>query len=240
MAYAHPSALLSPGDIFLEIPFSVGIAPLKVARRSGWNPPAGRGPADFRRIFTLPQDRADLQNNMLSAAQGEDALAHTRVTKALFLTWGSEVESTLRTISRQGRIGNRTWLAAPIYALDQIPEASTEVDPDSGERVPLRQLIRAGKARDAFYLPPFPGHPSTEEHYAELRKITSIGVQYFLDGMATRLATLTVDTLNEMYSQLLWSLTRAELFFRPVRCECGRDVPIDVRFHGQNFDAEPY
>src|SRR6266850_148385 len=130
MAYARPTALLSPGDIFPEIPFSVGVAPLRIARRSGWNPPAGRGTADFRRIYTLPQDAAGLQN---------------------------------------------------------------------------------------------------EEHYAELRKITSIGVQYFLDARESRIATLTIDTLNEMYSQVLWSLTRAELFFRPVRCpSCDHQVPIDV------------
>ena len=240
MAYARPTALLSPGDIFPEIPFSVGVAPLRVARRAGWNPPANRGPADFRQIFTLPQDQAALTNSQLLATQGEETLANTRVGKALFLTWGSEVESTLRVIQNQGRVGKRSWLAAPIYELAAIPETSTDEDPDTRERVPLRDLIRRGKARDAFYLPPFPGRPAHEEHYAELRKITSIGVQFFLDGMANRTATLTLDTLNEMYSQLLWSLTRAEFFFRPVRCaNCGQDVPLDIRFHGQNFDAEP-
>ena len=240
MAYAQPTALLSPGDVFPEIPFSVGVAPIRVARPSGWNPPAGRGPADFRRIFTLPQDHAALTNPQLLTNQGEEALANTRVGKALFLTWGSEVESTLRIIHHQNRVGKRSWLAAPIYELGDIPVASTDVDPDTGAQVPLRDLIRRGKARDSFYLPAFPGRPEHEEHYAELRKITSVGVQYFLDGMPNRLVTLTLDTLNEMYSQLLWSLTRAELFFRPVRCvECGHDVPIDVRFHGQNFDAEP-
>jgi hypothetical protein len=239
MAYAHPTALLSPGDIFPEIPFAVNVAPTRVARRAGWNPPANRGPADFRQILTLPQDQAHLTNSQIHNNQGEDTLASTRIGKALFLTWGSEVESTLRFIERQGRIGKRSWLAAPIYELNGIPEANTEQDPDSGERLPVRELIRRGRARDQFYLPPFPGDPLNREHYAELRKITSVGVQYFLDGMPNRLVTLTLDTLNEMYSQLLWSLTRAELFFRPVRCECGRDVPIDVRFHGQNFDAEP-
>ena len=73
------------------------------------------------------------------------------------------------------------------------------------------------------------------------RQITSIGVQHFIDAMGSRIATLTQDTLNEMYSQLLWSLTRAELFFRPVQCpNCRNEVPLDIRFHGQNFDAEPF
>lgn len=237
--YARPTTNISPGDIFPDIPFSVSVAPTKVARRSGWNPPAGRGPADFRRIFTLPQDQATLPNPQLSSPQGEDTLANTRFGMALFLTWGSEVESALRIIEHQQRIGKRTWLAAPIYPLANIPETSTEEDPETHQQVSLRELIRMGRARDNFYLPPFPER-GAGEHYAELRKITSIGVQYFLDAREQRIATLTMESLNEMYSQLLWSLTRAELFFRPVRCECGRDVPIDIRFHGQNFDAEPW
>jgi len=239
MAYARPTALLSPGDIFPEIPFSVGIAPIRVARNAGLNQKPGREQLNLRKILTLPQDAAGLTNSQLSTQQGEETLANTRVGKALFLTWGSEVESTQRNIASQGRAGKRSWLAAPIYDLRSIPETSKEQDPDTDELVPLRELIRRGKARDAFYLPPFPGDPSNDEHFAELRKITSIGVQFFLDAAPNRITTLTMDTLNEMYSQLLWSLTRAQLFFRPVRCECGRDVPIDIRFEGQNFDAEP-
>jgi hypothetical protein len=92
----------------------------------------------FEEIFTLPQDQAALPNPQLSTNQGEETLANTRVGKALFLTWGSEVESTLRVIEHQGRIGKRTWLAAPIYELGSIPAASTDVDPETGVRVPLR------------------------------------------------------------------------------------------------------
>src|SRR5207245_4807219 len=109
--------------------FSVSVAPLRIARQSGWNPPAGRGPADFRRIFTLPQHQADLANSQLLTNQGEETVANTRVAKALFLTWGSEVESTLRIIDHQQRIGKRSWLAAPIYEHATIPQASTKIDP---------------------------------------------------------------------------------------------------------------
>jgi len=193
----------------------------------------------LRQIYTLPQDLAALTNSQLKTQQGEDALAKVRYGKALFLTWGSEVESTLRVVAHQQRMGKRAWLAAPIYPLADIPERSMEVDPDTKALVPLRDLIRQGRARDCFYLPSFPEH-TPEEHYAELRKITPIGVQYFLEGISQRIATLTESSLNEMYSQLLWSLTRAELFFRPIRCDCGRDVPIDVRWHGQNIDAEDW
>ncbi len=239
--YAHPTPQIYPGDIFPSIPFSVLVPPLKIARNVGYTPARGRGPADFRQIYTLPNDQRQIPNLRIETTQGEETLSKTRSGMALFLTWGSEVESTERRIAENnGRAGKRSWLAAPIYRLQDIPAASTEIDPDTGERVSMRDLIKNGKARDNFYLPPFPERQPEEEYYAELRKITSIGVGFFQQAQGSRLATLTKESLNEMYSHLLWSLTRAELFFRPIHCECGREVPIDVRFHGQNIDAEPW
>jgi hypothetical protein len=237
--YAHPTADISPGDVFTEIPFSVAVAPTRVARTHSYSPPAGRGPAEFKRIYTLPQDLAALTNSRLSSQQGEDILANVRFGKALFLSWGSEVESTLRAIEHSGRIGKRAWLSAPIFKLADIPAGNTEEDPETHEQTPFRELIRRGNARDYFYLPPFP-EQSPEEHYADLRKITTVGVQYFREGQGARIATLTEASLNEMFSHLLWSLTRAEFFFRPIQCECGRTVPVDIRFHGQNIDAEDW
>lgn len=237
--YAHPTADISPGDVFSNIPFSIALPPTRVARTHSYTPRAGRGPAEFKRIYTLPQDLAGLTNPQLSAQQGEDILANVRFGKALFLSWGSEVESTLRNMARSQRLGKRAWLAAPVYDLLAIPAGNTEEDPETREQVPVRDLIRQGRLRDCFYLPRFPDKPQGE-HYAELRKITAISVQYFLEDRETRIATLTEASLNEMFSQLLWSLTRVEFFFRPVRCQCGRDVPTDVRFHGQNLDAEDW
>lgn len=164
----------------------------------------------------------------------------TRVTKGMLLTWGSQIDSDMLTIRNQGRVGKKAWLAAPVFRLLDVPENLNEEDPVSHVRVPLRDLIRQNKCRDNFYLPPFPEVEHGEEHYVELRKITPVGAQFFLDSQETRIVTLKEDSLNELFSALLWSLTRAELFFRPVTCECGREVPIDVRFHGQNFDAEPW
>jgi hypothetical protein len=239
--YAHPTTLLSPGDIFPSLPFNVLTSPIRIARRHAYNPPAGRGPAEFRRIYTFPNDVAQLQGGVqIETQQGEETLATTRVVKGMLLTWGSQIEADERTIENQGRVGRRGWLAAPIFRVLDVPANAMEEDPLTHTRIPLRDLIRQNKCRDNFYLPPFPGAQDGDEHYVELRKITPIGVQFFLDARAVRIATLTLDSLNELFSALMWSLTRAELFFRPVACECGREVPIDVRFHGQNFDAEPW
>jgi hypothetical protein len=237
--YARPPKELSPGDIFPEIPFSVQLSPIRVARNSGINPKPGDPPVNLKRIYTFGEGERPA-NLRLGHEQGEETLASTRMCRAMFLTWGSEVESVERRVAENGRVGKRSWLAAPIYRLDAVPEGNQEEDPETRERVSMRQLIRQGKARDNFYLPPLPGEASTEEHYVELRKITPVGIQFFMDAKSARLASLMPEALNELYSNLLWSLTRYELFFHPIKCECGKEVPLDVRFHGQNTDPEPW
>jgi hypothetical protein len=89
----------------------------------------------------------------------------------------------------EGRAGNGTFLAAPVFELSSIPERQTEEDPDTHEHAPVRDLIRRGKIRDVFYLRPFPA-PHDQEYSAELRKVTSVGVQYFFDAKQNRIVTL--------------------------------------------------
>ncbi|HEV1993779.1 MAG TPA: hypothetical protein VGR03_05565, partial [Candidatus Acidoferrum sp.] len=136
--YAHPTPQISPGDIFPSIPFPVVVHPLKIARNESYTPPAGRGPAEFRRIYTIPDDEARITNLTIATTQGEETLSKTRRTMALFLTWGSEVESTELRIVENGRVGKRSWLAAPVYSLQEVPAGNTEIDPDTNEQVPLR------------------------------------------------------------------------------------------------------
>ena len=236
--YAHPTELISPGDIFPSIPFPIVVSPLKVARRAGHRPRGGRGPADFRQIYTLPEEEPnDLH---LSTSEGEETLAITRCVKGMFLAWGSDVEDDERRFADRGRVGKRGWLAAPIYRLAEIPGNNTAIDPDTHEPAPVRDLIRRGKILQAFYLPPFPEIEPEDEHYVSLRDITNVGAQFFREAKPNRIVTLTMDELNELFTQLVWVFTRAELLFRPIQCECGREVRVDVRFEGQNFGAEPY
>jgi hypothetical protein len=178
-------------------------------------------------------------NLRFTTAPGEDVLAPTRTHKAIFLTWGSDVESDERRFAENGKIKGRSWLAAPVHPLANIPAANTEIDPETNEKVSIQELIRRSKILHSFYLPAFPGTEPPVEYYADLKNITNIGAGFFMEARATRIVTLTMEALNELFTQLVWVFTRAELLFRPIRCECGRDVRVDVRFEGQNFDAEP-
>jgi hypothetical protein len=238
--YAHQTELISPGDIYPELPFGVSIPPLRVARKSKLNPPKQFGPQDLRRLFVIPDEAANLKDLKLSRPEGEETLAYTRIGKGILLSWGSQVEADERDAST-GKVQRKAWLAAPIFKLQDIPENGIVRDPDTGEELKMRDIVRNNLSHNYFYLPPFPSTPSVDEHYADFRRITPIGMQFFTAEKINRIATLMPDSLNGLYSRLMWFFTRAELFYRPVRCgSCGTEIQLDVRFHGQNFDAEPW
>ena len=238
--YAHVTDLISPGDIFPEIPISISVPPTRVIRKSKFTPKLKFGPQDLRRVFTLPDEAEQLGASSLRTKGGEETVANTRVGLAMFLSWGSQVEADERDVAANGDKGRKGWLASPIYRLQDIPEAAVIEDPESGERITLREIVRNNSSHHYFYLPPFPGETKAVEHYVDFRKISAVGMGYFTKAKDQRVATLTEESLNLLFSRLMWFFTRAEYFFQPVRCSCGLEVEIDVRFEGQNIGAEAW
>lgn len=233
--YKCPTDVISQGDIFPSIPFPIILPPVKVARPSPFQPKAGRRSVELRQIYTLPAEPPG-ELRILST-EGEETLSKTRSSKAIFLTWGSDVEDDERRFADRRRVGKRGWLAAPVHELlQEIPAGGMALDPDTRQETPVRDLIRRGKILHWFYLPPFPGIEPQVEHFASLRDITNIGAEFFRTAIADRIVTLEKDPWNELMTQVVWIFTRAEFLFRPIRCECGREVQTDVRFEGQNFD----
>src|SRR5258708_6762245 len=101
--YAKPSALLSPGDVFPELPLGTVSHPLKIVRKSDYNPPPSRGPADLRKVFAFPQDAEAIGKVEIMSQGGEAVLASARVSKAMLLSWGSQIEEDLRNLEKSGR-----------------------------------------------------------------------------------------------------------------------------------------
>jgi len=242
--YARPTRLISPGDIFPEIPITVPVPPLRVARKSSFSPKAKFGPQDLRRIYTLPDDGPLLPNLKLGTKAGEETLTPTRVGMAMFLSWGSQVEADERDVRQSSDPKRKSWLCAPIYNLHDVPESAVLKDAETGEEISIRNVVRNNLSHNYFYLPPYPtnGAGTQEtEHYVDFRKICSVGIGYFTSSRDRRLAALCEGSLNSLFSRLMWFFTRAEYFFHPVVCKtCGLEVPIDIRFEGQNLDAEPW
>src|SRR5712664_3022761 len=101
--YAHPTDLVSPGDIFLEIPIPISVPPLKVARKSKFNPPAKFGKQDLRRIYEIPREVHALPDLHHKSKIGEEMIVTTRVGPAIFLSWSSQVESDEREVRAGGK-----------------------------------------------------------------------------------------------------------------------------------------
>jgi hypothetical protein len=239
--YAHPTAPISPGDIFPSIPISISVPPIKVARKSKYSPPARVGPQDLRRIYALPADADKVPDLHLEAKGGEETLATTRIGLAMFLSWGSQVEADERDLAETGKAKMKGWLAAPIYSLQNIPENASIEDPDTHVQISMRHVVRENLSNNYFYLPPFPGASDSREYYVDFRKISAVGIRFFIDNKGARIATLAEESLNLLFSRLMWFFTRAEYFFQTIQCGgCGKPVPVDIRFEGQNFDAEPW
>ena len=239
--YSRPNDLLSPGDIFPELPVGSITHPLKILRKPNFNPPAKRGPQDLRRAYAVPDEEAMVKDLTLRAQQGESLIAKGRLCKAMLLSWGSQIEEDLRNYEKRGSAQGKTWILAAIFPLTQIPEKETVGDVETGDKTSLRQVITENRSHQYMYLPPFPGTEEQLGHYLDFRKITTLPIQYFLDTKANRLAGLDEDGLNLLYSRLMWFFTRVEYFFHPVHCqECGAEVEIDLRFEGQNVDTEPW
>lgn len=238
--YAHPTPQVSPGDIFPEIPISASVHPLRILRKSKLNPPAKFGPQDLRRVFTIPDDQTLVQDLHLIGKQGEEAIVTTRMRPAMFLSWGSQVEADERDASQAKKTSGKAWLAAPIYSLGDIPEQAVIQDPETHEEINVRDVVRTNRSHNYFYLPPFPSSEGAE-HYVDFRKIQPVAMSFFTATASARLVTLTEDSLNLLFSRLMWFFTRAEYFFQPLKCgNCGQMVAVDVRFEGQNLNAEPW
>jgi len=239
--YSKPNALLSPGDIFSELPVGSISYPLKVLRKSDYNPAPSRGPQDLRRAFAFPDEQDKLKNLQIRSKEGESVVASARLCKAMLLSWGSQIEEDLRNLEKSGRAQGKVWLLAPIFPLAHIPESQTTEDVETGERISVRQIIVENRSHLYMYLPPFPETDDRLGHYVDLRKMTTLPIQYFVDARNARFVGLHEDGLNLLYSRLMWFLTRVEYFFHPVTCQrCGTEVEIDLRFEGQNIDAEPW
>ncbi len=240
--YAHPTSDISPGDIYPDVPIAVIVPPLRVLRPSKLNVPRKFGPQVLRRVFSLPEDAGKLENSNIQGKGGEETVAVSRAGLAMLLSWGSQIEADERDMEKRGgKAQNRGWLAAPIHRMEEIPEQGVIQDPSTGEQVMMREVIRKNETANYFYLPPFPDRSGEGEHFLDFGRMSLIGIRFFTDSKAARVATLTEESLKLLYSQLMWFFTRAEIFVRQLSCpKCGAPVPSDVRFEGQNFDAEPW
>ena len=159
--YEPCGSLISPGDILDKLPPVKLPATLRVARRWSQNlPPKYRVRGELHEVMQLGKDLT-AEDSLLDAA-GEQVLVATRTSRAVFLTWGSEVEDD----ERSGKVDKKDWLIAPILPIPS--EAYKQKIPATGET--MADAIKGNKSARCFYVPNLSGEGAAD-YYVDFRKI---------------------------------------------------------------------
>ncbi len=229
--YDKAGSLISPGDIFERLPYARVPKPLRIARKFPGSLPksvAVRG--ELREIFEYGRESIDPPPNF--GLPGEEVLFNVKMAKAVFLTWGSEVEDD----ERGGNLHKKEWLIAPVFPLSELRSAEFR-ESKTGQRVSLVEAIQAGKSPKYFPLQPLPADSEVIGYYVDFKRLCSVTATHFADG--PRHWRLGRTALNDFYHQLIWFFTRREIFFRPIQCKaCGNPVDLGVVFEGQAVEPE--
>jgi hypothetical protein len=169
-----------------------------------------------------------LEDSILDAA-GEQILVAAKMSRAVFLTWGSEVEDD----ERSGKVEKKEWLIAPILPI--LPEAYKQRISPTGET--MADAIKGNKSARCFYVPNLIGE-AVGDYYVDFRKICPIAAGHV--RKIARTWRFSPNALNDFYHQLIWFFTRRKVFFEPLECHaCGAKVDLNLIFEGQPLDPEP-
>jgi hypothetical protein len=221
-------SLISPGDILDKLPPVKLPATIRIARKWSQNLPAKyRVRGELHEVMQLGNDLS-MEDSLLDAA-GEQVLVAAKMSRAVFLTWGSEVEDD----ERSGKVDKKDWLIAPILPIP--PDAYKQKIPATGET--MADAIKGNKSARCFYVPSL----SSEEpgdYYVDFRRICPIAAGHV--RKITRNWRFSPSALNDFYHQLIWFFTRKRVFFEPLECHsCGAKVDLNLIFEGQPLDPEP-
>jgi hypothetical protein len=228
--YERTGKLISPGDIFEILPYVRVPSPLRVARKIPYTLKEGAVQGELREILEVGRHKPDPDFDF--NPPGEDVLSNGKMSRAIFLTWGSEVEGD----ERAGNLHKKEWLIAPVFPLS-VFKGKTYADPLTGDVIDLVEAVRGRKSPKYFPLEPLPGEEEAIGHYVDFRRICALAATHFQN--AARTWRLGPPALNEFYHQLIWFFTRREIFFQPVQCnKCGARVDLNVIFEGQPVNPE--
>jgi len=226
LSFYEPSgSLISPGDILDKLPPVKLPSALRVARKWSYNlPPKYRVKGELHDVLEIGK-QLDLSASQLEGA-GEHILVNAKAARAIFLTWGSEVEDD----ERSGKVDKKDWLIAPIVPITaELRRQKISSTSDS-----VVDAIVGNKSPRYFYLP---GTENMDDSYIDFRKICPVAAGHV--RKIDRRLRLSGGALNDLYHQLIWFFTRKEIFFKPLTCaNCGSDVDLNLIFEGQPVNPE--
>jgi hypothetical protein len=235
-------AIISPGDIYPNVPVSFLLYPPKISRVSAYTPKSERGPQEFRRIYSHPADTKGLNPPVaINKKEGEECLAVARIGVGVLLSHGCKIDEDLKNRQQAGVQRGIVWHLAPVYDLGKIPAGATIMDPEKGQVVSQRDVVRNNQSSNYFYIDPLPTATDAYGHYIDFRKLTPISIEYFIEAEQERLAALDDDALNGCLAQLMWFFTRASYLHEPVSCpNCGDAVSLSELLEGQRLNLDNF
>ena len=108
--YERAGSFISPGDILGRLPYTRIPRPLRVTRKVPFSLPKKYTiQGQLREVFEVGRHTPEPDFNF--EPPGEEIISNGKMSKAIFLTWGSEVEDD----ERSGNLQKRDWLIAPIF-----------------------------------------------------------------------------------------------------------------------------
>jgi|ERR1700682_5517691 len=223
--YERVDARFSPGDFLEDIPFSRTRHPLKVARKPNVQVPNIRAfTGELREIFEVGKHNPTPPFRF--SPPGEEALSNAKKTRALLLTWGSEIDSDLNS----GKKNKKDWLVAPIFPLSDLNGQFAQ-----GTRIEMPKAIRSGAVAKFFLVPSYP--TDGQDYYVDFKRICYVAVPHI--ETQTRIWRFNGAAMNGFYHHLIWFFTRKKIFFEPPRCpRCGSTVDLNIVFESQKAAPE--
>lgn len=220
--YEKAGPLLSPGDVLGLLPYARVPKPIKVARKYPGSLRGGPAQGDIRLILEVDKDTPTPPFDFES--DGEEILLKAKMARAVFLTWGSEVDSD----RQDGGLQKKDWLIVPIFPLDRMKGGKR--DSKTGEMISFAQRVEEGRSPRFCPLPPLPGEDV--KLYVDFRRICPIAATHF-DAIRPEWH-LGSQLWNHLFNHLMWFFTRRKIFFGPVSCpNCSQAVDRGVFFEGQ-------
>ncbi|MBI1955619.1 MAG: hypothetical protein HYS38_04430 [Acidobacteria bacterium] len=228
--YVAAGSLISPGGIFDRLPYCRTPNPIRAARKPSYSlPKTYKIVGELREIFEVGKHTPQPDFNF--EPPGEEILTNGRMAKAIFLTWGSEVEDD----ERSGKLHKKDWLVAPVFPIAGL-EKEIVRDSRTGDTIPMADAVRTGKSPRFFPLQSLPNEKSAG-YYVDFRKICPLAANHFT--AIPRAWRLSPKALNDLYHQMIWFFTRKRIFFGPISCSnCGYLIDLDITFEGQSVEPE--
>lgn len=195
-----PGLEFEPGDVFSDIAF-----------------PNLRHP--FKRYRPDPKPPEPKKKQLFVSVEGADKpgdIIHSTFDRKLVMvvSHGCELDKVLKL---RGNPARKHWSCAPVESFHANVEGQTALA-DRQERT------RNGLQPNRFYIPQNK-YLGELEHYVDLRRITPLPAQYFIEAKNKKACSLSEDGKYDLWAQMGINQSGLLFYVQTIPCpECGTEI----------------